>query len=73
MRRSDRPRADAAIPTASFADIAFLLLVFFMVTAVFSTTARWRSTYACSGRTRTGRGVPDALRGPAWTPDAGRL
>lgn len=29
---------DAAIPTSSMADIAFLLLVFFMVTTVFSAT-----------------------------------
>ena len=29
---------DAVIPTASMADIAFLLIIFFMVTAVFSAT-----------------------------------
>lgn len=30
-----RPRGSAAIPTSSLADIAFLLLVFFLVTTVF--------------------------------------
>ncbi len=31
-------RADPEIPTSSMADIAFLLIIFFMVTAVFSAT-----------------------------------
>jgi biopolymer transport protein ExbD len=33
-----RREADSEIPTASMADIAFLLIIFFMVTAVFSAT-----------------------------------
>jgi len=35
MKRKDAP---AEIPTSSMADIAFLLIIFFMVTAVFSAT-----------------------------------
>ena len=35
MARKDPP---AEIPTSSMADIAFLLIIFFMVTAVFSAT-----------------------------------
>jgi len=35
LRRTD---ADSSIPTASMADIAFLLIIFFMVTSVFSAT-----------------------------------
>ena len=35
VRRTD---PDASIPTSSMADIAFLLIIFFMVTAVFSAT-----------------------------------
>ena len=34
----DRKEAEPEIPTASMADIAFLLIIFFMVTAVFSAT-----------------------------------
>ncbi len=37
MKVSGR-RVDPEIPTASMADIAFLLIIFFMVTAVFSAT-----------------------------------
>ena len=33
-----KERPEAEIPTASMADIAFLLIIFFMVTAVFSAT-----------------------------------
>ena len=33
-----RPREEAEIPTASMADIAFLLIVFFMLTTVFAET-----------------------------------
>lgn len=33
--RARRPRRSAAVPTSSLADIAFLLLVFFLVTTVF--------------------------------------
>ncbi len=36
--RIPRKSADSEIPTASMADIAFLLIIFFMVTAVFSAT-----------------------------------
>jgi biopolymer transport protein ExbD len=36
VRRSSS--TDSAIPTSSMADIAFLLIIFFMVTAVFSAT-----------------------------------
>lgn len=36
--RSLRRREDASIPTSSMADIAFLLIIFFMVTTVFSAT-----------------------------------
>jgi biopolymer transport protein ExbD len=35
IRRSERP-LQAAIPTASMADIAFLLIIFFMVTTAYS-------------------------------------
>jgi biopolymer transport protein ExbD len=38
MKLIDRSRSDSAIPTSSTADIAFLLLIFFMVTTVFSAT-----------------------------------
>lgn len=38
MKRSQRLRSAAAIPTSSMADIAFLLIIFFMLTAVISTT-----------------------------------
>ena len=37
MRLPRRP-SDSEIPTSSMADIAFLLIIFFMVTAVFSAT-----------------------------------
>jgi len=37
MKLSKKPQ-DANIPTSSMADIAFLLIIFFMVTAVFSAT-----------------------------------
>ena len=33
-----RTKADSAIPTSSMSDIAFLLIIFFMVTSVFSAT-----------------------------------
>ena len=36
--RLRRPKEDPEIPTASMADIAFLLIVFFMLTAVFAET-----------------------------------
>ena len=36
--RRDHHSAGAAIPTSSMADIAFLLIIFFMLTAVFVTT-----------------------------------
>jgi len=36
MRLQDKKKIDADIPTASMADIAFLLIVFFMLTTVFS-------------------------------------
>lgn len=35
MKLHQRKRQDAAIPTASMADIAFLLIIFFMVTITF--------------------------------------
>ncbi|MEM7048732.1 MAG: biopolymer transporter ExbD [Acidobacteriota bacterium] len=35
MKLHQRARQDAAIPTASMADIAFLLIIFFMVTITF--------------------------------------
>ncbi len=35
LRKTD---ADSSIPTSSMADIAFLLIIFFMVTSVFSAT-----------------------------------
>ena len=38
MRKIVRKPPDSEIPTASMADIAFLLIVFFMVTAVFAST-----------------------------------
>ena len=38
MKRSRRLRPAASVPTSSMADIAFLLIIFFMLTAVFSTT-----------------------------------
>ena len=34
----DQKKAEAEIPTASMADIAFLLVIYFMVTTVFSST-----------------------------------
>ena len=34
----DRKKSEPEIPTASMADIAFLLIVFFMITSVFSVT-----------------------------------
>lgn len=37
MKLARRSRGGAAIPTASMSDIAFLLILFFMVTTVFST------------------------------------
>lgn len=37
MKIARRSRGGAVIPTASMSDIAFLLLLFFMVTTVFST------------------------------------
>ena len=36
--RIQRRRVDAEIPTASMADVAFLLIIFFLVTSVFSVT-----------------------------------
>jgi len=38
MARRSRLRRSVEIPTASMADIAFLLIVFFMLTAVFTST-----------------------------------
>jgi biopolymer transport protein ExbD len=38
MRARHSSSTDSAIPTSSMADIAFLLIIFFMVTAVFSAT-----------------------------------
>ncbi len=38
MRRRSSFRRSAEVPTASMADIAFLLIVFFMLTAVFTST-----------------------------------
>ena len=38
MRLAKKGHIDSEIPTASMADIAFLLIIFFMVTAVFSMT-----------------------------------
>ena len=38
MKRLRSRMEDSEIPTASMADIAFLLIIFFMVTAVFSAT-----------------------------------
>jgi biopolymer transport protein ExbD len=38
MKKLSRAQANAEIPTASMADIAFLLIIFFMVTAVFAVT-----------------------------------
>ena len=34
----DKKKSEPEIPTASMADIAFLLIVFFMITSVFSVT-----------------------------------
>ncbi len=36
MKLRERIRPEAEIPTASMADIAFLLIIFFMVTTIFS-------------------------------------
>jgi biopolymer transport protein ExbD len=38
MKLERRSLTDSTIPTASMSDIAFLLIIFFMVTAVFSAT-----------------------------------
>lgn len=38
MKKITRERTNPEIPTASMADIAFLLIIFFMVTAVFAVT-----------------------------------
>jgi len=38
MARFSKERDEAEIPTASMADIAFLLIIYFMVTTVFSST-----------------------------------
>ncbi len=38
MKLRERHRSAAEIPTSSMADIAFLLIIFFMLTAVFATT-----------------------------------
>jgi biopolymer transport protein ExbD len=38
MRLEHRAKSDSKIPTSSMADIAFLLIIFFMVTSVFSAT-----------------------------------
>lgn len=38
MARRWKARKGAEVPTASMADVAFLLIVFFMLTAVFTTT-----------------------------------
>ena len=38
MKLRERRRSAAEIPTSSMADIAFLLIIFFMLTAVFATT-----------------------------------
>ncbi|MEE2823150.1 MAG: biopolymer transporter ExbD [Acidobacteriota bacterium] len=38
MNLNKRLRSQAEVPTSSMADIAFLLIVFFMLTAVFATT-----------------------------------
>jgi biopolymer transport protein ExbD len=38
MRLERRTKSDSGIPTSSMADIAFLLIIFFMVTSVFSAT-----------------------------------
>jgi biopolymer transport protein ExbD len=37
MRIRDKEEPEATIPTASMADIAFLLIIFFMVTTIFAT------------------------------------
>ncbi|TET44645.1 biopolymer transporter ExbD [candidate division TA06 bacterium] len=39
MELRKRARAEAVIPTASMADIAFLLIIFFMTTTIFATEA----------------------------------
>ncbi len=38
MKRSRYPEPDDLIPTSPMADIAFLLIIFFMITVTFSTT-----------------------------------
>ena len=38
MKVKQKPIGDAEIPTSSMADIAFLLIVYFMVTATFAAT-----------------------------------
>jgi biopolymer transport protein ExbD len=38
MRLTRRTESESGIPTSSMADIAFLLIIFFMVTSVFSAT-----------------------------------
>ena len=59
--RLDRDRPDDEIPTSSMADIAFLLIVFFMVTTTFTAT----------------RGLDFALPedddDPSWSPDSKRI
>ncbi len=45
MNLSRRLRPAAEVPTSSMADIAFLLIVFFMLTAVFATTEGLRFEY----------------------------
>ncbi len=37
MRFREKEESEAVIPTASMADIAFLLIIFFMVTTIFAT------------------------------------
>ena len=46
MQIRHKLRPTAIIPTASMADIAFLLIVFFMLTAVFATTKGLRFQYS---------------------------
>ena len=45
MNLRKRLRVPAEVPTSSMADIAFLLIVFFMLTAVFATTEGLRFEY----------------------------
>jgi len=45
MARKSRLRRPVEIPTSSMADIAFLLIVFFMLTAVFTTNTGLRFQY----------------------------